>query len=249
MYEGRKAVVTGGTHGMGMAMVRALLDSGAQVLLTGHSEANLAAARQSVGDRAHVVRSDVTDLAEVQALGDVVQERFGQVGAVFVNAGHAVLEPVELVSEQSFDRIFAVNAKGAYFTAQRLAPLVRDGGSLVFTTVTDTRAVPGMSVYLGAKAAVRSFAKGFAAELLPRRIRVNSVGPGYIDTPTMGVSGVSAEELAAFAEEGSQVTPLGRIGTAEEVAAAALFLAFQAGFTTGAELTVDGGLASVSAAH
>jgi NAD(P)-dependent dehydrogenase (short-subunit alcohol dehydrogenase family) len=143
-----------------------------------------------------------------------------------------------------YDQTFDVNTKGAFFTVQRLAPLVNDGGSCVFTTaVADGTGTPGMSVFSGAKAALRAFAQVLAAELLPRKIRVNVVSPGFIKTPSMGVATASDEYREAFEQEGAHLTPLGRIGTPEEVAKAALFLAFDATFTTGIELPVDGGIA------
>jgi NAD(P)-dependent dehydrogenase (short-subunit alcohol dehydrogenase family) len=182
-------------------------------------------------------------MADVRALGDLAEERLGAIDAVFVNHGIAEPEPLEEVTEESYDRHFAINAKGAFFTVQRLAPLVRDGGALVFTTVANDRIFPGMSAYSGSKEAVRAFAQVFAAEFLPRRIRVNAVAPGFIRTPTMGVATMSEEERAAFQKQGDEMTPLGRNGTVEEVAAAALFLAFDATFTTGVELAVDGGFA------
>jgi NAD(P)-dependent dehydrogenase (short-subunit alcohol dehydrogenase family) len=162
---------------------------------------------------------------------------------VLVNAGYSKLEPFDRVTEASYDRQFAVNAKGAFFTVQRLGPLVRDGGAFVFTTsVANKTGNPGMSVYSGAKAALWSFAQTFAAELLPRGIRVNAVSPGFIKTPTMGVD-ASDEERATFEQAGNALTPMGRNGSPEEVARAALFLAFDATFTTGVELPVDGGIA------
>ncbi|GAA2452263.1 SDR family NAD(P)-dependent oxidoreductase [Streptomyces macrosporus] len=250
-YANRKAVVTGGTHGMGRAIVDALLDGGAEVLLTGRDEGNLEAARAELPDRAHVVRSDVTDLADVDALAATVGERLGRIDFLFVNAGYSRLEPYDAVTEETYDRTFAVNAKGAFFTAQRLAPLVRDGGSIVFTTsVANKSGFPGMTVYAGAKAAVWAFAQGLAAELLPRGIRVNAVSPGFVRTPTMGVYGVTAEERAAFEKEGAEATPMGRIGSPAEVARAALFLAADATFTTGVELPVDGGInQNITAPH
>lgn len=249
-YAGKKAVVTGGTIGMGLATVKALLAGGAEVLLTGRNEKNLEAARRELGPRAHVVRSDTSSLADIEALARVVEEKLGRVDFVFINAGIAQLTPMGNISEAEYDQTFDINAKGAYFTVQRLAPLVRDGGSFVFTTsVANVTGVPGMSVYAGSKAALRSFAQGFAAELLPRGIRVNAVSPGFIKTPTLGVASATKEELAAFEKEGNATTPMGRIGTAEEVAKAVLFLAFEATFTTGAELPVDGGLTQVAAPH
>jgi NAD(P)-dependent dehydrogenase (short-subunit alcohol dehydrogenase family) len=246
-YEGKKAVVIGGTHGMGLATAKALLDGGSEVLLTGRNERNLEAARRELGPRAHVVRSDTASMADIDALGTVVKEKLGQIDVVFINAGISELEPFDRVTEASYDRIFNVNTKGAFFTAQRLAPLVRDGGSIVFTTVTNGPANPNLSVYSGSKAAVRAFAQVFAAELISRGVRVNTVGPGFIDTPTMGVAGLSEEERAALKKLGDNITPMRRHGTVEEVARAALFLAFEATFTTGVELPVDGGLAQVGA--
>jgi NAD(P)-dependent dehydrogenase (short-subunit alcohol dehydrogenase family) len=247
-YAGKKAVVVGGTIGMGLATVKALLEGGADVLLTGRNEHNLESARRELGSRAHVVRSDTANLTDIEALGRLVEEKFGKLDFVFINAGVSELQPFDQVTEDSYDRQFDVNTKGAFFTTQRLAPLVRNGGSIVFTTVTNGPANPNLSVYSGSKAALRAFAQVFAAELVSRGIRVNTVGPGFIDTPTMGVAGLSEEQRGALKELGDQVTPMKRHGSADEVARAALFLAFEATFTTGVELPVDGGLAQIGAA-
>lgn len=246
-YTGKKAVITGGTIGIGLATAEALLNGGAEVLLTGRNEQNLDDARRRLGSQAQVVRSDTTNLADIDALGTLIEKKLGRIDFVFINAGVANLEPFDQVTADSFDRIFNVNTRGAFFTAQRLAPLVREGGSFVFTSVTNGAATPGLSVYSGSKAAIRSFVGSFAAELVHRGIRVNAVGPGFIKTPTLGVAGLSQEELAAFEKLGNETTPLKRIGTADEVARAVLFLAFDATFTTGVELPVDGGLAQVDA--
>ena len=141
-YARKKAVVTGGTHGMGLAAVKALLDGGAEVLLTGRNEQNLDAARRELGPRAHVVRSDTASMADINALGALVEEKLGQIDFVFINAGISELEPFDQVTEASYDRQFDINTKGAFFTAQRLAPLVRYGGSIVFTTSTDRSRYP-----------------------------------------------------------------------------------------------------------
>ncbi|GAO04025.1 SDR family oxidoreductase [Anaeromyxobacter sp. PSR-1] len=245
-FNGRKAVVTGGTAGIGLAIARALLEDGAEVLVTGSTEQGLQAARRELGPRARVVRSDTSKLADIAALGALVERELGRIHAAFVNAGFSKLTPFDRVTEEEYDRTFAVNTKGAYFTAQRLAPLVHDGGAFVFTTsVADELGVPSLSAYSGAKAAVRSFVRTFATELLPRGIRVNAVSPGFTATPTLGVTGASKEEVAAFEKEGNELTPMGRIGSPGEVARAALFLAFDATFTTGAELPVDGGLSQL----
>jgi NAD(P)-dependent dehydrogenase (short-subunit alcohol dehydrogenase family) len=242
-YTGKKAVVTGGTHGMGLATVKALLEHGVEVLLTGWNEQNVETARRELGPHAYVVRSNAASLTDINALGGIVEERLGAIDLLFVNAGFAQLEPFAQVSEASFDRQFDINTKGAFFTAQRLAPLIRDSGAIVFTSsIADEGGAAGMSVYSASKAALRSFASGLAAELVVRGIRVNVVSPGFIKTPTAGVVGLSVDERAVFEQEGDEATPMGRHGTVEEVARAVLFLAFDATFTTGARLTVDGGL-------
>lgn len=242
-YAGKKAVVLGGTHGIGLAVAKALAAGGAEVLLTGRRSGNLDELAAALGERAHAVRSDASSLADIDALAATVKERLGTIDALHVNIGVAELEPFHLVTEESYDRQFGVNTKGAFFSVQRLAPLIADGGSIVFTSsVADQGGEPGMTVYSATKAAVISFMSGFAAELLPRRIRVNAVSPGFIATPTMGATGLSAEERAAFEKLGDEVTPMGRHGTVEEVARAVLFLAMEATYTTGTKLAVDGGL-------
>jgi NAD(P)-dependent dehydrogenase (short-subunit alcohol dehydrogenase family) len=244
-YGGKKVVVTGGTTGIGLETAKRLLEAGAEVLLTGRNEQNLDVARRELGPRAHVVRSDTASLADIDALAALVKKRLGHIDCVFINAGISELEPFDQVTEASYDRQFNVNTKGAFFTAQRLVPFIREGGSIVFTTVTNGPANPNMSVYLGSKAALRAFSQVLAAELVSRGIRVNMVGPGFIDTPTMGVAGFSENERTAFRKLGDEITPMKRHGTVEEVARAVLFLAFDATFTTGVELPVDGGLAQV----
>lgn len=248
-YEGKNAVIVGGTHGMGLATARMLVENGARVLVTGRSGKNVEDARRELGAQAQAVRSDAADLNDIALLASVVGQKLGRIDFLHVNVGVAELEPFEQVSEASYDRQFGVNTKGAFFTMQRLSPLIRDGGSIVVTSsVADEGGEPGMIVYSATKAALVSLASGFAAELLGRAIRVNVVSPGFIKTPTKGVSGLSAEEREAFERIGDEVTPMRRHGTPEEVARAVLFLAFDATFTTGAKLAVDGGLGQKIAA-
>lgn len=236
-YLGKKAVVTGGTHGMGRATVDLLIENGVEVLLTGRT------IDRAEGVNAHAVASDAADLDDIVKLKAEVAQRFQDIDLLFVNVGFSTLTPFDTTSVADYDRTFDVNTKGAFFTAQHLAPLIREGGSIVFTTsVATVLGSPGLSVYAGAKAAVRAFARGLAAELAPRNVRVNVVSPGFIDTPSMGVTGVPEEVLRQFKEEGDRITPLKRHGSMDEVANAVLFLAFDATFTTGAELAVDGGL-------
>ncbi|WP_351234358.1 SDR family oxidoreductase [Streptomyces sp. NPDC002133] len=251
-FAGKKAVVTGGTHGMGLAIVKALLEGGAEVVLTGRNEKKIEEARTEVkSGEAHVVRSDAASMADIKALADFVQEKLGRVDWLFVNHGIAEVQSLEEVTEESWDRHFNVNTKGAFFTVQSLSPLINEGGSIVFTTVANDLIYPGISAYSASKDAVRAFAHVLAAEFLPRRIRVNSLAPGFIKTPTMGVAGLTDEERREFEKQGDETTPLRRNGTVEEVAAAALFLAADATFTTNVEFPVDGGFAQglLSAAH
>lgn len=243
-YTGKKAVVTGGTHGMGLAIVKALLEGGAEVVLTGRNEKKIEEARTELNSEAAlVVRSDAANMADIDALGALVKEKLGRIDYVFINHGIAEINLLEQVTEASWDRHFNINTKGSFFTIQRLAPLINDGGAIVFTTVANDKIFPGISAYSGSKEALGAIAQVLAAEFLPRKIRVNSVAPGYIDTPTMGVAGLTEEERAAFMKQGDEITPLKRHGKVEEVAAAALFLAADATFTTGVELPVDGGFA------
>ncbi|MFD7446136.1 SDR family oxidoreductase [Streptomyces sp. NPDC059909] len=244
-YAGKKTVITGGTHGMGLGVAKALLDEGAEVLVTGLNEKNIEAARAELkGRAAHVVRSDAARVDDVRALRGIVEEKLGRIDFVHVNVGIAELVPFDQVTEEGYDRIFDINTKGAFFTVQQLAPLVNDGGAVLFTTsIADAMGYPGITVYGGAKAALRTFAKGFAAELMPRGIRVNSLSPGPIKTPSMGYPAMPDEEKDAHEKEMNEISPMKRHGTIEEIAAAALFLAFDATFTTGVELVVDGGLA------
>ncbi|GEC89298.1 SDR family oxidoreductase [Brevibacillus brevis] len=243
IYTGKKAVVTGGTHGMGLTVAKALLAGGAEVIVSGRNPKNAEEAKRELGERAQVVVSDVSSMKDVQAFGDYVEKHFGKIDFLHVNAGTSILEPFLEVTEETYDRIFQVNTKGAFFTVQRLATLIHEGGSIVFTSsVADEGGYPGMSVYSASKAALRSLASGFAVELLDKGIRVNVVSPGFIDTPSMGVAGFTDAERATFQELGDKVTPMKRHGSSDEVAKAVLFLAFDATFTTGARLTVDGGL-------
>jgi len=242
-YVGKKAAVIGGTHGIGLATAKLLMNEGAKVLLTGKNPENVRNAQTELGINAEALCSDIANLIEIKTLAEQITKWFGSIDFVFVNAGIAMLEQFEMVTEQSYDSTFNLNTRGAFFCVQQLAPLVSPGGSFVFTTsIANVGGNPGMSVYAATKAALRSFVKGFAAELLPRNIRVNAVSPGFIHTRTMGVTGLSGDQLAYFENLGNEITPMKRHGNVDEVAKAVLFLAFEATFTTGEELKVDGGL-------
>lgn len=240
-YEGKKVVITGGSSGLGLATARLLVDEGARVLITGRGQDTLDAAAAQLGGDAVAVRSDAGEPADIDALADRVKAEFGTVDALFANAGVNGFAPFEETGEELFDQLMAVNAKGPYFTVQKLAPLLAEGSGVVFTTsVANVLGIPALSAYAAGKAAVRSMTRSLARELLPRKIRVNAVSPGPIDSGVLEKSmpREAAERMkAGMAAE----NPMGRMGRPEEVARAVLFLAFEATFTTGAELAVDGG--------
>ncbi|HEX5658381.1 MAG TPA: SDR family oxidoreductase [Polyangiales bacterium] len=238
---GKKALITGGSNGMGFAIAQLARARGADVLITGRRASTLEVAAEQLG--VHALVSDAASLPDIERLATHVRDGLD---AVFLNAGYCKFNGLLDVSEREYDHTFALNTKGVFFAVQKLAPLVRTGGAIVITTsIADAVGYPGMSVYAGTKAAVRSIAQVAAAELIARGVRVNLLSPGFIKTPTMGLPEASAAENAAFVGEGEQLTPMGRIGTSEEAAKAALFLAFDATFTTGFELVIDGGMTTV----
>ncbi|KAB8068571.1 hypothetical protein BDV29DRAFT_199289 [Aspergillus leporis] len=247
LYSGKNAVIIGGSHGIGLSTAQLLVDKDAKVLVTGRSPGPIEAAKQQLKDGAKIVPCDITSGVAISELIQTAQLYFGAgqyIDVIFVNAGYASLEPFATVTEDSFRRTFDTNVFGAFFVAQKLSPLLKDGGSIVFTTsVANQVGIPGMATYSASKAAVRSFVQTLAAELVSRKIRVNAVSPGFVKTPTMGVANASSDELREFESQGVQTTPLGRIGDPVEVARAVLFLAFEATFTTGSEVVLDGGLA------
>jgi NAD(P)-dependent dehydrogenase (short-subunit alcohol dehydrogenase family) len=236
-YDGRKVVITGGSSGFGFETAKLLADEGARVLITGRTQAALDAAREQLGERAVAVRSDAASLADINALADRVKAEFGAVDALFVNAGITRFAPFEAMTEEIYDELFAINAKGPYFTVQKLAPLLSEGSGVVLTTsVANVKAIPMISAYSATKAALRSMTRSLAGELLPRGIRVNAVSPGPIVDKSMPKE--AAAETKAQMAAGN---PMGRFGESSEVVRAVLFLAFDATYTTGTELAVDGG--------
>ncbi|MBF6130704.1 SDR family oxidoreductase [Nocardia brasiliensis] len=241
MYHGKTAVITGGSTGMGFAMAKLLVDGGARVVITGRSQATLDTAQRQLGENAIAVRGDVAALPDLDALADRVRSEFATLDALFVNAGIAKAMPFESTTEEFYDELFAVNVKGVFFTVQKLSPLLSPTAGVVLTTSNaNVMGMPTAGVYSAGKAAVRSMARSLAGELLPRGIRVNAVSPGPIDTGILD-SAMTAEAAAQFKAERIAENPMRRFGTPDEIARAAVFLAFDATYTTGAELVVDGG--------
>ena len=241
-YEAKRAVIIGGTSGMGLETARKLLDGGARVMVTGRSQAGLDSARKELGEGALVVSSDARSLADLDALASLVKTEFDTFDLLFVNAGFSIPTRLESVTEAIYDEMFNLNAKGPFFAVQKLAPLINRGGSVVLTTsIANVKGMPGQATYGAAKAALRSFARVLAAELLPQGIRVNAVTPGPIDTGSLDKAFPDKDAAAQMRVHASSMVPMKRFGTSNEIAKAVLFLAFDATFTTGAELPVDGG--------
>ncbi|WP_016906123.1 SDR family oxidoreductase [Streptomyces xiaopingdaonensis] len=240
-YEGRNVVITGGSSGFGLATARLLVDEGARVLITGRHRDTLDAARSRLGDNATAVRSDASSLSDIRALADRVQAEFGTIDALFANAGVNGFAPFEETSEELFDELQTINAKGPYFTVQKLAPLLAEGSGVVLSTsVANVLGLPALSAYAASKAALRSMTRSFARELLPRKVRVNAVSPGPIDSGILEKS-MPLEAAEQTKKQMAADNPMVRMGTPAEVAKAVAFLAFDATYTTGTELAVDGG--------
>jgi NAD(P)-dependent dehydrogenase (short-subunit alcohol dehydrogenase family) len=245
--EGKIALVTGATSGIGLATAKRFVDEGAHVFVTGRRDKELTAAAEDIGRNVTGVQGDVSDLDDLDRLFAKIKQEKGRLDVVFANAGTAKYAPVGEITAEFFDSIFDINVRGLLFTIQKALPLLPDGASIVLcASVVASKGLASNSVYSATKAAVRSFARTWATDLKSRRIRVNAVSPGSIDTPGLN-------ELLGSSETGQQrlkmisnVVPLGRLGKPDEIAKAVVFLASDdASYVTGAELFVDGGFAQV----
>lgn len=244
--QNKVALISGGTSGIGAATAKLFQVEGATVVVTGSNPTTLEAARRELPG-IEVMASDAADTAAVKALVEAVVVRHGRIDVLFVNAGIGKFAPSEMVDEAFFDLVFGINVRGAYFLIKHAAPAMPDGSSIILNaSVSGVTGGQGLTVYGATKAAVRSFGRTFAGELAPRRIRVNTISPGPIETPIFGKAGIPAEQMDDFIKGMIATIPLRRVGQASEVAAAALFFASDASsYTTGSELFVDGGLVDV----
>src|SRR5437667_301477 len=245
--EGKVALVTGGNSGIGLATAKQFVNEGAYVFITGRREPELAAAVKEIGSNVTAVQGDVSNLGDLDRLFAQIRREKGKLDVVFANAGVAKYAALGTITEEFFDSIFDINVKGVLFTVQKALPLLSDGASIILNaSVVGSKGFASNSVYSATKAAVRSFARTWTMDLKERRIRVNAVSPGPIDTPGLN-------ELLASSATGQQrakmiaaTVPLGRLGRADEIAKAVAFLASDdSSYVTGIELFVHGGIAQV----
>ncbi|GLK80069.1 SDR family NAD(P)-dependent oxidoreductase [Methylopila turkensis] len=242
--EGKVAVVTGGSTGIGLGIAKRFASEGATVVITGRRQAELDAAVAEIGEKASAFRADVSSLSDLDALYSDVSQRHGRIDVLVANAGGGSLAKLGEITEEHYDTTFAINVKGVLFTVQKALPLMGQGGSIIVTgSTTSIMGTEAFSVYSGTKAAIRNFVRSWILDLKGSGIRVNVLSPGPIDTPAL--RGV-AEQAPGLIEHFSAVVPLGRIGDPDETGKVAVFLASDASsFVNGAELFVDGGLAQV----
>jgi len=245
--DGKVAVVTGASTGIGLASARLFAREGAQVFLTGRRQAELDAAVRSIGRSARGVRGDIADLADIDALYEVVRDEAGRIDVLFANAGGGSFRALEDIDAAHYAATFDVNVRGTLFTVQKALSLLRDGASVILTgSTTSVTGTPTFSVYSASKAAIRNFARTWILELAPRQIRVNVLSPGNTSTP--GWHGLTPDKAAnaAMQKMARDATPLGRLADPDEIARAALFLASSdSSFVNGIELFADGGSAQV----
>ena len=240
----KTALVTGGSSGIGLATAKRFVAEGARVYLTGRRRPELDAAAEELGDQATAIQNDVSDLGDLDRLFRRIADDGNRLDVLFANAGGGELnQPLETLTPAAFDQTFGINVRGTVFTVQKALPLLNDGGSIVLTgSSSASRGIAGFGVYSATKATLRQFGRVWAAELAPRRLRVNTVVPGPTDTP--GLRGLAKDpaQAAALVEGMAGSTPMGRTADPAEIASAVLFLASdQSSFITGSELFVDGG--------
>ena len=253
--EGKIAVITGGNSGIGFATAQRFVQEGAFVFISGRRQDEIDKAVKQIGRNTMGVQGDVSNLADLDRLYQTVKEQKGQIDVLFANAGIIELASLGSITESHFDKIFSINVKGLLFTVQKALPLFRDGGSIILTaSVAGSKGYEGSTVYSATKAAIRSFARSWTVDLKHRKIRVNAISPGPIDTPmTSGmVQSEGGEQLKSSLAEIWKLSnllstiPLGRMGNPDEVTKAVSFLASDdSSYITGIELFVDGGLAQI----
>lgn len=244
--NGKIALVTGGTSGIGLAAARELAAQGAKVFITGRRQPELDAAVEAIGAAATGIRADASVLADLDTVYAQIAKSAGRLDILFANAGGGDMQALGAITEEHFDRIFGTNVRGVLFTVQKALPLLKDGASVILTaSTTSVQGTAGFSVYSASKAAVRNFARSWALDVKDRGIRINVVSPGPVKTPGLGGLASEEERQGLFDYLAAQV-PLGRLGEPQEIAKVVAFLASDAAsFINATELFVDGGMAQV----
>jgi NAD(P)-dependent dehydrogenase (short-subunit alcohol dehydrogenase family) len=245
---GKIALITGGSSGLGLATAKRFVAEGAHVFITGRRQAELDAAVKDIGRNVTGIRSDIAVLADLDRLFAAIKEQKGRLDVLFANAGGGAFAQIDQVTEAGFDKYFGINVKGTVFTVQKALPLMSGGGTIVVNaSMVTVKGVPGFGVYAATKAALRSFVRTWAVDLKGRNIRVNAISPGTVVTPAYKSElGLTDEQLKGFVAQASATTPLGRVGTPDEIAKAVVFLASDdSSFVDGIELFVDGGAAQI----
>ena len=242
------AVITGGNSGMGLATAQRFVAEGAYVFITGRRQSELdAAVKQIGGNNISGVQGDVSNMADLDRLYAVVGEQKGRIDILFANAGLGEFAPLGTITEAHFDKIFSVNVKGLLFTVQKALPFFHDGGSIILNaSIGGSKGIRATSVYSASKAAVRSFARTWTVDLKHRKIRVNTISPGPIDTPIFDSIAQTEEEINQIKANLVAAVPIGRMGSPDEIAKAVSFLASDdSSYITGIELCADGGMAQI----
>ena len=247
MLEGKVAVITGGNSGIGFATAKRFVAEGAYVFITGRRQSELNEAVSDIGKNVTDVHGDVSNLADLDRLYSIVKQQKGRIDILFANAGLGEFATLREISEAHFDKTFGVNVKGLLFSVQKAVPLFKDGGSIILnSSIAASKGVEGFSVYSASKAAVRSFARTWTVDLRDRKIRVNAISPGQIDSPALSDLMENEEQSSQLKKDLVSTVPLRRMGTPEEVAKVVTFLASdESSYVTGIELFVDGGAAQI----
>ena len=245
--EGKIAVITGGNSGIGLATAKRFVSEGANVFIFGRRQNEIDAGVSEIGKNVIGIQGDVSNLADLDRLFDVLKVQKGHLDILFANAGIAQFAPLGEISEEHFDKIFRINVKGLLFTVQKALPILEDGGSIILNaSIGSSKGVGGSSVYSATKAAVRSFARTWTVDLRDRKIRVNAISPGPIDTPIFSSITQNEEQSELFKKNIVNAVPMKRMGSPDEVAKVVSFLASdESSYVTGIELFVDGGLAQI----
>lgn len=246
-FTGKKVLVTGGNSGMGLETAKEFIREGAEVFITGRNAETLASALKELGPKAKAAVSDSGNLKEISALAAKIKAEFGHLDAAFINAGIAHFVPLEEISEKHFDDTFNTNVKGPLFLVQQIAPLFKNGGSIVLNgSVVAQKGFPNAAVYSATKAAVVNLAKTLSTDLLSKNIRVNAISPGPIATPIFARMGGTEEQVKQTENHMASMVPLKRLGTVSEIAKTVLFLASSdSSFIMGSDISVDGGIAQL----